>query len=838
MGKEYKYSAFISYARQDRKFAAKLENDLQRYILPKAEELLGEKGRRRPFPAVFRDESRLVPGTDLPARIRYGLENAEFLIVVCSPAAVTSEWVKKEIIDFIGFGGEERVLAVVVGGEPNTEKNGKPPESEALPTPLRFLVKDGAITDAACPEPFWVDWRGQKHGDRLNFLRLVAALLSFEDLDTLIRGDHERVRTERRRSRQIIAGVSVLTVAAAISAVGALEQRQQAFETQSRLLAKQANELPVNDPARLLLAIEALPSVQGALFPRRDIDVADRSVITAASYVQLLNKYRTSHRFAALSPDGNHIATVSADRTLQLWDTRTGAQEGAPEKLQSPVDGLSIVPIIGVVVPSKDVAFPWREVTNEPPEPAMNHGSAVTEVVLSPDGSRFVTSSQDGTVKLWNARSHTQIGVPMRHKRTVVRMYFSSDGNRIVTASTDGTARIWNAHNGMPLGLVMGHDTAVSDVIFAPGGQRIMTITANGTVRQWQANSGVPQGNPKMLAPDVIDAFFFVKGNRILTVSTDYVVRLWDSHTGAQLNAQFDKAIKLDGDGHVSVSSDGTRIATFSSGDAVRLWDGRTGAPLSLRGKTDNVLVKAVISSSAESISTARMRPQVNARTGRLDMRKASNQSVYNAFLCPNGSCVVLSLVDGSAQLWDTRTGALLATLMDRKTLPSSVINGADFFSDGSRLVTATADGAIRLWDARTGAPLRVLMEPRDLTPFRASAMAVAVSADGQRIISGNADGSIRLFDGGLPPLTGTGKELAQQACALLPSNMRDFSATPELRILAQKNALDRDMQRPCHSYGLLSHHYWFLLARNVGEQLKNWTQLGCTRVGLCKQSR
>ena len=192
MAKEYKYSAFISYARQDRKIAVALEVELERYVLPRDEELLGERGRRRPFPTVFRDESRLVPGTDLPSRIRFGLENSEFLIVFCSPTAVQSTWVEKEIVDFIGLVGERRILAVVVDGEPNAIKNDKPAESEALPRPLRFAVKDGVVTDAPCPEPLWVDWRGQKQGDRLNFLRLVAALLNFEDLDALIRRDQER----------------------------------------------------------------------------------------------------------------------------------------------------------------------------------------------------------------------------------------------------------------------------------------------------------------------------------------------------------------------------------------------------------------------------------------------------------------------------------------------------------------------------------------------------------------------------------------------------------------------------------------------------------------------
>jgi hypothetical protein len=147
MSELFKYRAFISYSRADRAVAVSLQKSLERYVLPKAMELAGDSGTaRRPFPRVFRDEDELVPGGDLPARIREGLRASQFLIVVCSEAAAQSEWVEKEIIDFVELGRRDNVLAVVVSGEPNASGRGPDSANEALPRALRFVIADGKIT--------------------------------------------------------------------------------------------------------------------------------------------------------------------------------------------------------------------------------------------------------------------------------------------------------------------------------------------------------------------------------------------------------------------------------------------------------------------------------------------------------------------------------------------------------------------------------------------------------------------------------------------------------------------------------------------------------------------
>ena len=147
-----RYRAFVSYTRADRTFAERLHRQLESYALPAAVRALHPELRpiRRPLRPVFLDEDELVPGGDLPGRIRDGLESSHYLIVICSPSARQSQWVNREVSEFIALGRRAQILAVVVAGEPYAEKRGFPPALECLPDAL-LAVESGAEvpTDAA-----------------------------------------------------------------------------------------------------------------------------------------------------------------------------------------------------------------------------------------------------------------------------------------------------------------------------------------------------------------------------------------------------------------------------------------------------------------------------------------------------------------------------------------------------------------------------------------------------------------------------------------------------------------------------------------------------------------
>jgi tetratricopeptide (TPR) repeat protein len=62
---------------------------------------------------------------------------------------------------------------------------------------------------------------------------------------------------------------------------------------------------------------------------------------------------------------------------------------------------------------------------------------------FSRDGASVLTASDDGTARLWDARTGQPLAEPMRHSSRINTARFSPDGRWTVTASDDHTAKLW-----------------------------------------------------------------------------------------------------------------------------------------------------------------------------------------------------------------------------------------------------------------------------------------------------------------------------------------------------------------------------------------------------------
>jgi eukaryotic-like serine/threonine-protein kinase len=120
---QFKYKAFLSYSHRDKTWGNWLQKGLENYRVPKR--LVATQGLYGAVPPklfpIFRDREELPASAELSERIRTGLEQAPSLIVICSPNSASSRWVNEEILAFKRLGRENRILALIVDGEPNAD---------------------------------------------------------------------------------------------------------------------------------------------------------------------------------------------------------------------------------------------------------------------------------------------------------------------------------------------------------------------------------------------------------------------------------------------------------------------------------------------------------------------------------------------------------------------------------------------------------------------------------------------------------------------------------------------------------------------------------------------
>jgi tetratricopeptide (TPR) repeat protein len=195
-----KYRAFISYSHRDSGWASWLHGSLERYRPPKS--LIGTVTARGEVPKriapIFRDRDELPSATDLGSLINAALADSACQIVVCSPRAAQSKWVNEEILAFKRLGREDRILCLIVDGEPNaTDMPGRENE-ECFPPALRFRLQPNGELGTARTEPIAADARPGKDGKGNAKLKVISGLLGV-GFDTL------RRREQQRRNRRLFA---------------------------------------------------------------------------------------------------------------------------------------------------------------------------------------------------------------------------------------------------------------------------------------------------------------------------------------------------------------------------------------------------------------------------------------------------------------------------------------------------------------------------------------------------------------------------------------------------------------------------------------------------------
>jgi WD40 repeat protein len=262
-----------------------------------------------------------------------------------------------------------------------------------------------------------------------------------------------------------------------------------------------------------------------------DIDIfgGDKRVVDIYSG-QTLTTLRHSGAYFGRFADGDSRVVAMGDRTLTLWDSRTGhriARTTSPE-------GFAITGPGPYALPLTDEVRRWDLQDGRLERPLGRMSGSRWARAISDDG-RFVAAWGQGRIVVWDAQTRKRIGV-LRHQPQS-SLTFTPDASTLALVPYAGSsrrpARLWRIGARRAFPLVTR--TAVRFLSMSPAGSLAATVGAENAVRIWSTTTHRRVTSLQGHRGQILDASFSRDGKRIVTASQDDTVRVWDTASGRMI---------------------------------------------------------------------------------------------------------------------------------------------------------------------------------------------------------------------------------------------------------------------------------------------------------------
>lgn len=439
-----KYWAFISYSHADSKWGKWLHKQLETFPVPRS--LVGKKTERgynvpKRLMPIFRDREELPGSATLKDNIQEALEQSRYLVVICSPRSAASIWVNEEVLTFKAMGRSDRVLCLIVDGEPNATDKPGCGLLECFPPAVRHAVNPDRSLSEQREEPIAADARPDKDGKVDSLLKLASGLLGvgFDDLK-----QRDARRRRRRKALYAMAGMAF----AALLTWGAWEFRAQ----RERLQNAAASMADFREAAA---TFDGGDSGLGMAYLARALkkDPSNRLAaqrlfyeLTYKNWVRSIREIASGHGLvisSAFSPDAGSLAFIIGDpRALIVVDTKTGktiSKLDATDNWQPEFVSFCANDVIAVRARSPAVARVPNSVTIH--ESAS--GSVLKEFRLEGLAANCVASTEDGATILvgWGRTSSETYWSPT--ELSLMSPEQSADADSSEMRALSGAVQLW-----------------------------------------------------------------------------------------------------------------------------------------------------------------------------------------------------------------------------------------------------------------------------------------------------------------------------------------------------------------------------------------------------------
>ncbi|MBZ5622639.1 MAG: TIR domain-containing protein [Acidobacteriia bacterium] len=269
------------------------------------------------------------------------------------------------------------------------------------------------------------------------------------------------------------------------------------------------------------------------------------------------------------APDGKTLASTSVDRTIRLWDWKSGKLEKVLSGHREGVNEVAWGPDRAWLASASfdHTIRIWNLDTGQTVKELHGHTDDVSSISLSPNGRTMASASADRTVRFWRTDTWEQTKLLEGHKSNVYRVAWRPDGKWLASCSKDGSVVIWTA-DGSQVSRTKVQKSRPGSVAWSQNGVMLATSTFDGAIHIEGPGSRVLEGHTNL----VRSAVFSFDDRVLASSSMDGTVRLWRTDTWEQV-AQIDEPASGYWPQGIAFHPTEPILATFGEEDRViRIW--------------------------------------------------------------------------------------------------------------------------------------------------------------------------------------------------------------------------------------------------------------------------
>ena len=429
-----------------------------------------------------------------------------------------------------------------------------------------------------------------------------------------------------------------------------------------------------------------------------------------------LSKRPKPVRAIATTSDGSQLMFAGDDQRIWIRDSST-------EKTERGVDFDAAVTAVAISSNNSTIAVGLASgaivtvdaKSLEQTGLSAGHTSPVRRIAFNTSGTQLVSSSTDGTTRLWDLKAQAAVQSFGDESNPIVDIALQNDNKSIVTAHADGKVHVETIAAQL---VHRADDGRVNDLSIASNGSQYATAGEDGTVKLWNASNSSPTRSFTGFEGAALCVSLSPDNRQVAAGGADKTVRTWNV---TNASSQFRLNVPIESR-RVSYSPNSSRLVAALADNTLQCFDPtplnpqpaepptRDASQL-LRGHTGPLgdIAWSTDSQTLQSCS-ADMTLREWSIASPMEKQRLSghSQDVYSVVFSPDGETLASASADKTVRIWSLETGKAIKTLA---TFPGAVY-GLDFSSDGKQLAIAGADNTVRILNVDDGREARQFNGP------------------------------------------------------------------------------------------------------------------------------